>query len=219
MIVRLIWSPRSLASLAARVSTPRAYLAGCVTLSLLIGCAVSGAMTGGAEPFRDFLDYFQSAILSALIVAVTLGLVFSSVLLVIVANFCVWLTHTPWKKPAAVRIILLSPLCWTLPVIIWSVLAALHYASYSSFGLMSGKPEWIESPLIAVFSSIGWLFPAVLVWLVHCVKSYSTCVELLAKKGPPMCHDCGYNLTGNVSGRCPECGRSIVSTSIAGVRI
>ncbi len=23
------------------------------------------------------------------------------------------------------------------------------------------------------------------------------------------CRNCGYNLTGNVSGRCPECGRSI----------
>jgi len=25
----------------------------------------------------------------------------------------------------------------------------------------------------------------------------------------PACHGCGYNLTGNVSGRCPECGRAV----------
>jgi hypothetical protein len=30
--------------------------------------------------------------------------------------------------------------------------------------------------------------------------------------GPPTCDACGYNLTGNVSGRCPECG-SPCSTS------
>ena len=28
----------------------------------------------------------------------------------------------------------------------------------------------------------------------------------LAKKGIPICIPCGYDLTGNVSGTCPECG-------------
>ena len=31
----------------------------------------------------------------------------------------------------------------------------------------------------------------------------------LAKKGIPVCIPCGYNLTGNVSGICPECGKAI----------
>lgn len=26
---------------------------------------------------------------------------------------------------------------------------------------------------------------------------------------PDLCHGCGYNLTGNVSGYCPECGRPV----------
>lgn len=26
------------------------------------------------------------------------------------------------------------------------------------------------------------------------------------RRGAPRCDDCGYDLTGNVSGRCPECG-------------
>jgi len=30
--------------------------------------------------------------------------------------------------------------------------------------------------------------------------------EQLAKKGVPVCIPCGYNLTGNESGVCPECG-------------
>jgi predicted RNA-binding Zn-ribbon protein involved in translation (DUF1610 family) len=29
---------------------------------------------------------------------------------------------------------------------------------------------------------------------------------------PPSCHVCGYNLTGNVSGRCPECGTAVGQT-------
>ena len=31
----------------------------------------------------------------------------------------------------------------------------------------------------------------------------------LASKGIPICIPCGYNLTGNVSGVCPECGKRI----------
>lgn len=27
--------------------------------------------------------------------------------------------------------------------------------------------------------------------------------------GPGNCHKCGYDLAGNVSGRCPECGASV----------
>ena len=30
-----------------------------------------------------------------------------------------------------------------------------------------------------------------------------------------ICTHCGYNLTGNVSGRCPECGNDIPSPAIA----
>ncbi len=31
----------------------------------------------------------------------------------------------------------------------------------------------------------------------------------LAKKGIPVCIPCGYDLTGNVSGTCPECGTAV----------
>ncbi len=34
----------------------------------------------------------------------------------------------------------------------------------------------------------------------------------LAKKGIPVCIPCGYNLTGNESGVCPECGTAMQKT-------
>jgi predicted RNA-binding Zn-ribbon protein involved in translation (DUF1610 family) len=32
--------------------------------------------------------------------------------------------------------------------------------------------------------------------------------------GPPECYQCGYDLTGNVSGVCPECGRRVIGGGI-----
>ena len=33
--------------------------------------------------------------------------------------------------------------------------------------------------------------------------------RILADEGIPCCQTCGYNLTANVSGRCPECGVNV----------
>lgn len=37
-------------------------------------------------------------------------------------------------------------------------------------------------------------------WLVLCMA------DRLYRLSPGLCQNCGYNLTGNTSGRCPECG-------------
>lgn len=50
----------------------------------------------------------------------------------------------------------------------------------------------VEVPLYAVF--LGVAIPTFVVWKRRPVRA------------PSLCHCCGYNLTGNVSGRCPECG-------------
>jgi hypothetical protein len=36
------------------------------------------------------------------------------------------------------------------------------------------------------------------------------------RKPPGLCEKCGYDLTGNVSGVCPECGRSVAESHRAG---
>ncbi len=37
--------------------------------------------------------------------------------------------------------------------------------------------------------------------------------EGLCAEGIPVCMACGYNLTGNASGTCPECGAAVVSVT------
>ncbi|UCG32037.1 MAG: hypothetical protein JSU68_10270 [Phycisphaerales bacterium] len=45
-------------------------------------------------------------------------------------------------------------------------------------------------------------------WCSRCRRVRCFVVE---RKPPvPKCHKCGYNLRGNVSGRCPECGEPVI---------
>lgn len=67
----------------------------------------------------------------------------------------------------------------------------------------------------------GWQFisPAMQITVVHVPLAVPTALVLLLtfcvwfpvlrRKPAGMCRECGYNLTGNVSGRCPECGRAV----------
>jgi predicted RNA-binding Zn-ribbon protein involved in translation (DUF1610 family) len=45
-------------------------------------------------------------------------------------------------------------------------------------------------------------------WCSRCKRVRCFVVE--RKPAVPNCHRCGYNLSGNVSGRCPECGEQII---------
>lgn len=67
---------------------------------------------------------------------------------------------------------------------------------------------WDDSPLattVAIVSAVG-------LWGLICWHSWWS-----ARRVAPtvVCHHCGYNLTGNVSGRCPECGREVESTVLS----
>lgn len=67
----------------------------------------------------------------------------------------------------------------------------LHF----SWGTQAILPLWL--PLVAVAVSTAFLWRRAL-------------------QRPPLghCQKCGYNLTGNVSGRCPECGAPVPARSV-----
>jgi hypothetical protein len=54
-----------------------------------------------------------------------------------------------------------------------------------------GIPPWLPVTLLALPTAVFW-------WQ-----------DRPRRERSGHCQDCGYDLTGNVSGRCPECGKSI----------
>jgi hypothetical protein len=57
-------------------------------------------------------------------------------------------------------------------------------------------PFWIPALLLAAWPLLGWARPA---WIRH------------RRRRPGLCLYCGYDLTGNTSGRCPECGSPVAA--------
>ncbi|MBI5765081.1 MAG: hypothetical protein HZA51_16320 [Planctomycetes bacterium] len=89
----------------------------------------------------------------------------------------------------------------------FAVIAVVHYVSFfivfdthdqgpDNFAkVMRAGPEWVyASGAMFVAANLTGL-------IVACIPP-----KVQANGLPPRCRQCGYDLTGNESGRCPECG-------------
>jgi hypothetical protein len=82
------------------------------------------------------------------------------------------------------------PMCGMYPSIPAGMLAVVVGAARHSL--------WLRYVVILGANVVGWI--------VLCEVAFAR----LPKRIPTSCcQDCGYDLTGNVSGVCPECGTSI----------
>jgi hypothetical protein len=62
---------------------------------------------------------------------------------------------------------------------------------------MAGTPRWLLAAVLCVL--------ALLVWTPSMVRHFRRFRYRRANR----CPRCGYDLTGNVSGQCPECGAAV----------
>ncbi len=68
--------------------------------------------------------------------------------------------------------------------------------------LVASVPSRWSVYLLFILSLIGF---GIAIWLTRRDIRRRLRAQL-TKKGIPVCIPCGYDLTGNVTGRCPECG-------------
>ena len=76
----------------------------------------------------------------------------------------------------------------------WSVFGLALYATPGHFAAGMVVPLWMPFVLFAAYPAIAFIRGPVRRWRRR-------------RKG--RCLKCGYDLTGNVSGVCPECGGSV----------
>ena len=77
---------------------------------------------------------------------------------------------------------------------------------------ITGKDLASSALRMALLLSIGFLYIALLTWLSR--RSIQRSLwRKLAARGIPCCMHCGYDLTGNESGVCPECGKALPGRS------
>ncbi len=83
-----------------------------------------------------------------------------------------------------------------------------RYAWYP-VGLTIGEPLALEFwPPLGIAGGTGELIISVPIWVPLLVIGITTILAFRLDRRPIPGHcPCGYDLTGNVSGTCPECGR------------
>lgn len=67
---------------------------------------------------------------------------------------------------------------------------------------------WHSIPCVAHRPLVGWMLslPLWFLALIAAAVSFRLWVRVYPRRPHGACQNCGYDLTGNISGRCPECG-------------
>ena len=96
---------------------------------------------------------------------------------------------------APIFLVVCSMTAFTLTIVVWMPFSSL--LSLVPLGLGIG---------LGAFGICGGV---IAVGFIIARDVYTSCRWRLVEDGTPYCHNCDYNLTGNESGICPECGEPL----------
>ncbi len=191
------------------VSNPSAILAGALAIDL--GLVMLGAVlwSSVSEPFPSLAAYVQECVGIAAQIAGVLGVVFTPLVMMFIAIF--WDTRRS-RGAAESRAVILSMVIVLPALALWSGFAVMAQVQHLNFGLLTGKPAWIISPVIGFLGSTWWLPVGVVVVTVLCERATREVRRTFREVDPPQCPECGYCIKGLSQPRCPECGQEFVTS-------
>ncbi len=204
-MIRLAWSHNALAEETSQRDTFSCACAGVAALVAITLLPVAASIGSIDEPYRDLGMYIYKSFTALPYAGVFLALFWSAILGLVAVPF----THENDGTDHGMmrRIILLSPMTVLVPGLIWSVFAGLDVYAHPHQGFTGpgGKPAWLNSKVIGILGSNVWLLVGLVYVISRCLRARKRIAQFV---GTNACNQCGYNLTGNESGVCPECGSS-----------
>jgi hypothetical protein len=107
-------------------------------------------------------------------------------------------------RKATKEIFLKSPRVWLAGIALVAVFEACFFLL-----LESNVIPWPAKPVIIPFMMIAFGFVGG-IWIVFPISKCRRFLrQRLSEEGIPICIECSYDLTGNASGICPECGTPV----------
>ena len=84
-----------------------------------------------------------------------------------------------------------------------------------------GLAVWSSFPVDAYWtrawnSVSGWIVLGTIFYLAIQATAIASCIQTKVTFKEGHCHGCGYDLTGNISGVCSECGETVVIQEVGG---
>lgn len=188
----------------------KAWLAGTVSVFLQLFAPTVAVFAWLGEPFPTLGVYLVRALQTVPFAAVVLLVTVAPILGVLVVGDRL---QGPRERATVQRkIFCLAPVSTLVPGLVWSGFSFLAILADPGNNLTAGvKPLWLTSWVVQLLGSYLWL-----VLLLVLANANARAAYAIVK---PMfdpcrrCTTCGYNLTGNVSGVCPECGTAIRAES------
>ena len=210
--LRIAIKPTALAEVAVRIAPTSAFFLGVCAAVGGMGISSFIGISGMAEPFGSISHYFRLR-------NILPGLFGLAIILVpfwfFVFGFILVLGAITKSRGAYYcSVIMLLPLVVFLPMFVWSVGNALVIMQQD----VINKPPWLDSPLIGMWGSWKCFFAIVAVALAFGIHAARRFGELPEDDEAPKCAFCSYNLTGNISGVCPECGNPAPTTDVDSVQ-
>lgn len=205
LILRLIWLPRSLAKVAIVTSNILVIPISAAVIALEIATIIAAAVGGMDEPFIDIWAYLRECGGLSIQAFAGLSLIFAPWVILFVAIFK---DKSRSRWAAESRAIILAPLCFMLPVLVWSVSIMFAQIDDPSFGVGKIAPNWVVSPVFQFLGSPLWLLIMVVAGVVVCDRAAREVRRTFPVGDPSNCEECGYFLKGLPERRCPECGKA-----------